>query len=237
MAAEKRSPGIEALWDRMPVREALQVPPDLQVHLLSLASELGNKPARWRVEARGEGIAEVLGVAHGVPRLLSSVMGALVSLHMDILSLQAHTWTDGTVHLWVRAAHRDELPSEEELARRLERSLSEKKAGAGASRPGLPNPRGDAVPVPVRVRLLEDAGPFHTALEVRCRDRKGLLRDLALCFEKLHLTVTYALVTTVGPMAQDVFHLKDIFGGRVEGTDKRSALLRAVEAVAGKEAP
>ncbi len=56
-----------------------------------------------------------------------------------------------------------------------------------------------------------------------------MIWDLARVFEDLGLTVEYALVTTQGPMAQDVFHLKDIFGGRVEGADNVRALLRAVE--------
>jgi len=49
--------------------------------------------------------------------------------------------------------------------------------------------------------------------------------------------VEYALVTTHGPVAHDVFHLKDIFGGRVEGPDKLRSLLARVESVARGEGP
>jgi [protein-PII] uridylyltransferase len=99
------------------------------------------------------------------------------------------------------------------------------------SKPMLSNPREDAMPVNASVRLMDGDDPYHSVLDVQCRDRRGLMYDFARVFEKLGLNVTYALATTDGPVARDVFHLQDIFGGRVEGQDKIKALLEQVSRV------
>lgn len=217
---------------RVPPLETAQVPPDLLGRLLVLAAALGDRPATWQIDLRPGGLAEILGVAHTSPRLLSSVTGALAGLHFDILSFQIHAWSDGTVHLWLRAAHLEGSPPPEEVATRLTQSLTGELPPFQPRSPALRDPRSEAIPVELRVRLHDGDDPYSSVLEVRCRDRKGLIRDLARIFERQGLTVTYALVTTVGPMAQDIFHVRDIFGGRVAGEDKVRALLAATAQVA-----
>lgn len=217
----------DALWHRIPPREAAQVPPDLLARLLSLSVQLEDESARWHVAAR-ERTVEVLGAVRPAPGLYSRLFGALASAGLDVLSFQAHTWSDGVVHLWARARGGESLPSAEDLLRRLGRP-----GGRGTgTRGALPNPRREATPVAVRVHLLEDAGPFHSVLELQCRDRPGLLSELAAAFEELRVTLEYALVTTDGPAARDVFHVKDIFGGRIDREQKRRALLERVTEIA-----
>jgi [protein-PII] uridylyltransferase len=122
--------------------------------------------------------------------------------------------------------------SASELARRLTESVTGESQQNSYEQAPLVNRRDEAIPVQTRVRILPGDSPFYTVLEIRCRDRKGLVRDLAHLFENLGLTVEYALVTTHGPMAQDTFHLKDIFGGRVDGAAKLQALVEGAEEVA-----
>lgn len=215
----------------VPLREAAQVPADLLRRLLALARRLGDQPALWEIDLRAGGAAEVLGVAQAAPRLLSSVTGTLTALRFDILSFQAHAWPDGTVHLWLRATS-PEPPAPEEVARRLTAALTGEAPARRARRSRLPDPRAEAVPVELRIRLRDGDDPYHSVLELRCRDRHGLVRDLSRVFEHLGLTVSYALVTTAGPMAQDVFHLRDLLGGRIDGEAKARALLQAVAEVA-----
>jgi [protein-PII] uridylyltransferase len=231
-AADQGLGEVTAGWERLPLREAEQVPPDLLARLLHLGGSLGTQPALWHVEPRGPGLVEVTGAVAPLPRVLGATTMALADAGLDVLSFQVHTWADGTTHLWFRLAPPSGGVSAEDLARRLTDALT---GGRGAA-PGpdpvrLPNRRDEAVPVQTRVQLGEGGNPFHSVLELRCRDRKGLIRDLSRLFDHLGLTVEYALVTTHGPMAQDVFHLKDIFGGRVDGEAKRQALLNGVDEV------
>ncbi|HSH69851.1 MAG TPA: ACT domain-containing protein, partial [Deferrisomatales bacterium] len=224
---------VTAGWDLIPTREVEQVPPDLLARLLHLGHSLGTGPACWHVEPRGNGLVEVTGAVAPLPRVLGATTATLASLGLDVLSFQVHTWADGTIHLWFRLTAPSGGVSAAELARRLTDALT---GGASAPRTPepvrLPNRRNEAVPVQTRVHLAAGDNPFHSVLELRCRDRKGLIRDLARLFDDLGLTVEYALVTTHGPMAQDIFHLKDIFGGRVDGEAKRQALLDGVEEAA-----
>ena len=85
----------------------------------------------------------------------------------------------------------------------------------------------------VRVSLSEEANPFHSVLEFQCRDRPGLLAEVVRALEELGITLEYALVTTDGPAARDVFHVKDIFGGRIDREQKRRALLGRITEIAG----
>jgi [protein-PII] uridylyltransferase len=169
--------------------------------------------------------------------VLSSVTGALTRLGFDILTFQAHTWADGTTHLWLRAAHRGESPPEERVAAALTDAVTGRAARTAPATGALHNPRIEAVPVTPRIRVQLGENPFYSVLEVQCRDRPGLVRDLARTFEDLSLTLEYVLVTTHGPAARDVFHLKDIFGGRIEGSDKLKALVDRVSRVTGASGP
>ncbi|GAB4261733.1 MAG: [protein-PII] uridylyltransferase [Deferrisomatales bacterium] len=224
-AAEQGAEGADALWEEVPPREARQLPADLLAGLLALRRRLAEGPAIWRICAGPGGGAEILGVVQPLPRVLSAAAGALAELGFDVLSFQMHTWADGTADLWFRVVHKGHRPPGNRIAERMTRAVTGEEPPRPEAGPGLLNPRDDAVPVQTRIRLLPGDTPFYSALEVRCRDRRGLVRDLARVCEARGLSVEYALVTTHGPMAQDVFHLKDVFGGRIDGEDKKRALL------------
>ena len=222
------------LADQVPPREALQVPPDLLGVLMRLASRLGDGPARWEILRPAGGPVEVLGVAHSHPRLLSATTGALARLGFDIRMFQVHGWRDGTVHLWVRC----KPPSPPPAPRRIAETLCDALARGAPPPPsrGLASRRLEAMPLPTRVSL-RPGSPFHSVIEVRCRDRRGLLADLTRALDDLGLTVVHALVTTHGPEARDVFHVRDIFGGRIEGEDKKRAVVERLRAAAQGTAP
>lgn len=226
--------GLEAAWAGIPPAESLQVPPDHLARLLQLSREGSDGPARWHVQSRGR-LTEILGVAQPTGHLHSLVAGTLAAMGLDILSFQAYTWPEGIVHLWLRTVATGSAVQADRLVGRLTQALVTGKSSLHTQRGGLPDPRKQATPVAVKVRLLEPSHPFHSALEVQCRDRPGLLAELSRAFEDLGLAVEYALVTTHGPVAHDVFHLKDIFGRRVEGQEKVRALLTRVDQVARGE--
>ncbi len=227
-------PGVpEAVLDRVPEREALQVPPDLLAILLRMTADLGDRPAAWEVVASG-GPVEVLGAAVARPRLLPAATAALARMGFDVRMFQVHAWNDGTVHLWFRCLAPDPPPEPDRVVAALSESLSRRLPQPAR---GLASPRVEAMPVETRVEL-RSGSPFHSELHVRCRDRRGLLADLTRALDELGLTVIHALVTTHGPQARDVFHVKDIFGGRIDGADKQRAVLERIRAaIQGKETP
>ncbi len=212
----------------VPDPELRQVPPDLLAALIRLAGGMGEAPARWAVLPGPDGPVEILGACHATPRLLSAAAGALASLGFDIRSFQAHTWPDGIVHLWFRAEGPEPRPPRDRIVDALDQAITGRRPPRVPG--GLADPRQEAMPVET-VLDLRAGSPFHSELEIRCRDRRGLLAQLTRTFDDLGLTVSYALVTTHGPVARDMFHLKDIFGGRVESEGKQKALLGAVRAI------
>ncbi len=232
--APRAFPGIPgALLDRVPEREALQVPPDLLAILLRMTAHLGDRPAVWEVVASG-GPVEVLGAAQARPRLLPAATAALARLGFDVRMFQVHAWNDGTVHLWFRCLPPDPPPAPDRVKEALSGSLSRRLPETPQ---GLSSPRVEAMPVETRVEL-RPGSPFHSEIHVRCRDRRGLLADLTRALDELGLTVVHALVTTHGPQVRDVFHVKDIFGGRIDGADKQRAVLERIRAaIQGKGMP
>lgn len=216
-------------YEQMPVREADHVPPKLLAKLLELHKKMNDVPAAWHLDARSKGITEILGVIHSMPKVLSSITGFLAQRGFNILSVQLHSWPDGILHVWMRAAHPREGSADSDLTEGLTRSVTGEIDTRPMAGNALPNARNDALPVQTRVRFLPSESPFYTSLEVRCRDRSGLLRDLTCVFEELAVTVEHALVTTHGPMAQDVFQLKDIFGRKIDSAAKKRAILQRVE--------
>ncbi len=227
-------PGVpREILGRLPEREALQVPPDLLAVLLRMTAGLGDRPAAWEVVVSG-GPVEVLGAAHARPRLLPAATAALTRLGFDVRMFQVHAWSDGTVHLWFRCLPPEPPPEPERVREALSGSLSRRLPRPAR---GLVSPRAEAMPVETRVEL-RPGSPFHSELHVRCRDRRGLLADLTRALDELGLTVVHAMVTTHGPQVRDVFHVKDIFGGRIDGAHKQRAVLERIRAaIEGKETP
>jgi len=59
------------------------------------------------------------------------------------------------------------------------------------------------------------ASNIHTVIEVRGRDRQGLLADLTRAMFKLSLTIASAHISTFGERVVDVFYVKDMFGLKI----------------------
>ncbi|WP_025324185.1 [protein-PII] uridylyltransferase family protein [Deferrisoma camini] len=222
-----------ALVDEVPTAELLQVPPDLLGRLVRMTARLGDAPCRWETVATPFGPVEVLGVISAPPPwALSATSAALTRLGFDIRMFQVHAWPRGLLHLWFRCHPPDHPPGRDRLRQALDEALT---AGRPRPRrPGLVDRRMAAMPVPTRVDLTHGS-PVHSVIEVTCRDRPGLLAALTAALDELGLTVVHAMVTTQGPQARDVFHVRDLLGGRIEGEDKKKRILARLRAAVETE--
>jgi [protein-PII] uridylyltransferase len=104
--------------------------------------------------------------------------------------------------------------SEDEAWKRLEKDLRQaalpgfdtKTFLASRRRPiGLKT--ADSGPIKPEIRLEQGTGERHTVLDVRAKDRPGLLSDLTRTIGQAGLNIEYACISTMGDMAVDVFYL------------------------------
>lgn len=68
------------------------------------------------------------------------------------------------------------------------------------------------------------ASNIHTVIEVRGRDRNGLLADLTRALFELSLSVSSAHISTFGERVVDVFYVKDMFGLKINNHVKIAAI-------------
>jgi [protein-PII] uridylyltransferase len=80
----------------------------------------------------------------------------------------------------------------------------------------------------VRVLFDNDASAHATIVEVRAPDRGPVLYRVTRALTGCDVTITCALVTTLGAEAVDVFYVKQIAGGRVTDPAHQAVLTEAV---------
>jgi [protein-PII] uridylyltransferase len=65
------------------------------------------------------------------------------------------------------------------------------------------------------VRVLQDASPHSTVIEVRAPDALGLLYAIASALTELDLDIHVAKIDTLGPRVVDVFYVRNAFGEKL----------------------
>ncbi len=97
--------------------------------------------------------------------------------------------------------------------------------------------RGSAFTVPAQVALDNEASEHATVIEVSCRDRPGLLGDLAQTFARAGLSLLSAHVDSYGERAVDAFYVVDEQGGKLTDPRRVAGLKAELLAVMEAEAP
>jgi [protein-PII] uridylyltransferase len=77
------------------------------------------------------------------------------------------------------------------------------------------------------IRILPDASPSSTVIEVRAQDALGLLYAIAAGISDLDFDIHVAKIDTLGPRVVDVFYVRTAWGSRLDLT-QASALERSV---------
>jgi len=80
------------------------------------------------------------------------------------------------------------------------------------------------------------ASNINTVIELRGRDRSGLLAELTRALFELSLTISSAHISTFGERAVDVFYVKDMFGLKINNKTKlKSIEAKLLEVLSGPE--
>ncbi len=184
----------------------------------------------------------VLVFAPDHPGLFMSLAGALAASGVSILDARIFTTRDGMAldvldvqEPRTRAAVSD--PGRlERLRANLEKAITgEIDPGRRlAARAATPSPT-DVFRVEPRVAVDNRASRTCTVVEVRARDRVGLLHDLARAFVRENVNIKSAHITTYGERAVDVFYVKDLYGMKLTNPRRIARLERALlEAIGGR---
>jgi [protein-PII] uridylyltransferase len=73
-------------------------------------------------------------------------------------------------------------------------------------------------PATAEVRILQDASPHSTVVEVRAADALGLLYAIAAGISDLDFDIHVAKIDTLGPRVVDVFYVRTRWGTKLDGT-------------------
>ena len=129
----------------------------------------------------------------------------------------------------------DEMRRGERIATLIEQALIGKILLPEAmARKRKATPRRDAFSVEPQVNIENDLSDRFSVIEVICRDRAGLLYNLARTLSDLNLDIASAHIATFGERVVDTFYVTDLIGQKI--TDKsrqtriRKSLFGAIEA-------
>ncbi len=228
----------------LPRRYAAAMTPRAVVRHAGLcAKPLGVAEVRTRVTPGDDVVEDLAGyddldvVAIDSAGLFSRIAGVIALHGGSILSADAHTRDDGiavdtfTVQrppeagaTWWAAVEGDIV---EAVAGRLAlRARLAKRAERYERR------RTHMVDVPTSVSIADDESSHATILEIRTRDRTGVLFDITAALAELHLDIVVAKIATLGEEVVDVFYVRDVDGERLDPDHAREAVL-AIESALG----
>lgn len=148
---------------------------------------------------------------------LASVAGALADCNVGVDQAFVSTWRDGVAIDVFKVVAPDDVDwgaVEVVVAGRLEASPA----------------NGGPVTVEGSVVVDNQASPWHTIVEVRARDRRGLLYRVASALARAGADIHMAQVKTEGGVAVDTFSVTGPRGGKLDDADERALRL----AFAGK---
>lgn len=174
------------------------------------------------------------------PGLFARMAGAFALVGASVVDAHAFTTKDGMAvnSFWVQddegGPYRDPV--------RLRGSVEKLLKGEVVAREALKarrklRKREQSFEVTPSVDFDNDAAELLTVVEVNCRDRVGLLHDLARALASENINIVSAIIATYGEHVVDVFYVKDLFGMKVTQTGKQRRIERALLTAIDKSAP
>jgi Na+:H+ antiporter len=168
-----------------------------------LEAEPGDRPQLWAVHL----------AFLDRPGALAAVCGAFSDCGVVVNEAFVSTWRDGVaIDVFKVVAPKDVVWTD------VQEAISARLGGA------LLN--GETVTVEGSVDIDNQASPWHTIVEVRARDRSGLLYRVATALARAGADIHLAQVTTQDGVAVDTFSVTGANGGKLDDAGER-ALRRA----------
>ncbi len=181
------------------------------------------------------GITELTVFCKDKPGLFSRITGALALCGATIADARIHTLHNGMVldTFWFQAPH-GEAFLEPEHVERLRETITQVMEGdvnldETLSAASFPLARRlEALPIPSRVLIDNDASENHSIVEVNGRDRPALLYNITATLSRLKLHISSAHIMTYGLRAVDVFYVTDSEGRKLATPEQEEALQAAL---------
>jgi Kef-type K+ transport system membrane component KefB/glycine cleavage system regulatory protein len=219
-------PIVRRLLDAAPRRYLLVHPPEV---IARHGRMLEPMPARNEVRIHADPDLEhgewtVHVVTLDRPGALAAITTAFASCDVPIVEAWISTWSNGAVvDVFRVSASRD---ADWDAVRR---------AAVSALSGGTAN--GTPVPIAGRIDLDNVASPWHTIVEVRARDRAGLLHRVAETFARAGVQIHHATVRTVDGVAVDTFLVSDRNGHKLDAQGERRLRLAFAGKLPGRWSP
>ena len=190
--------------------------------------------------ARGATLVTVIAADH--PGLFYRIAGGIHLAGGNIIDARIHTARNGTAvdNFLVQDPLGRPFSEEGQLAR-IRTMIGDALGGKLklvpqlAARP-LARPRAHAFEVAPRVEFDNQASNRFTVVEVSARDRPALLSRLARALFEAKLIVHSAHIATYGERAVDNFYVTDLFGEKVDGTQRLRTLEKRLLEAADEQA-
>lgn len=164
------------------------------------------------------------------PGLFARITGAMSITGANIVDAKIHTTTDGmALDTFFIQDSDGKVYDTGERMKKLRAAIEATLQGDRKPHVEIIDRRNSSLPsrtqvfkVQPSVLLDNKASNTHTVIELRGRDRPGLLADLSRTLFTLSLTISSAHITTYGERAVDVFYVKDSFGHKITNKVKLS---------------
>lgn len=193
---------------------------------------------------------EVLIYTTMTPRTLSLITGVMLSLGLNILTLEAFGLSNGSLLVKLQVQTEFHAPitkadTEDKLKTRLKNVFrgqdNIQSLIAGYKKPltlSLNKPVGLAKS---EITIDNDVSPFYTVIDIFTHDRIGLLHDIITCLAEQGCYVEISKISTKVEQVVDTFYVKDIFGGKITSKNKlreiHTALMQVIEPLADTVQP
>lgn len=198
---------------------------DRKVHAELMRRADRNK-ALFTIETRSDpfrSITEVIVYTADHPGLFARITSAMSISGANIVDAKIHTTTDGMAldTFFIQDAEGGVYDKGGRM-KKLEKAIRDTLQGERKPHLEIVDRREHSLPsrteifkVAPSVLLDNVASNTHTVIELRGRDRTGLLADLTRTLFTLSLSISSAHIATYGERAVDVFYVKDSFGLKI----------------------
>ena len=168
-------------------------------------------------------ITEVIIYTADHPGLFSRIAGAMSISGANIVDAKIHTTTDGMAldTFFIQDAQ-GQVYDQRGRMKKLRQAIEDTLKGTRKPHLELIDRRDSSLPSRTEVFTVQPtvildnmASNTHTVIEVRGRDRPGLLAHLTRTLFSLSLSISSAHIATYGERAVDVFYVKDSFGLKI----------------------
>ncbi|PHQ70661.1 MAG: [protein-PII] uridylyltransferase, partial [Sneathiella sp.] len=157
------------------------------------------------------------------PGLFARITSAMAICGANIVDAKVHTTTDGMAidSFFIQDAEGKVYGQGERMAK-LKTAIEDTLRGARRPHLEIVDRQKSSLPSRTRVFTVQPAvlldnkaSDTHTVIEIRGRDRPGLLAELSRRIFTLSLSISSAHIATYGERAVDVFYVKDSFGLKI----------------------